>query len=133
MAEAGAPVGGRLLSELANAMVALHREHFGRGPGAAKVSMVDDMVVCVLTDIYTQVERTLVRAGQADRVRETRQLHQLALEPEFTSIVERIAARRVTAFVSSVHFDPDIAVELFLLEPQGQRQADGSRRKISTE
>jgi len=133
MADSDAPVGGRLLSELANAMVALHREHFGRGPGAAKASMVDDMLICVLTDIYTQVERTLVRAGQADRVRETRQLHQLALEAEFTGLVERITARPVTAFVSSVHFDPDIAVELFLLEPRGRGQEGGSRRKSSAE
>jgi len=116
-ADAGAPVGGRLLSQLANAMVALHRDHFGRGPAAAKVSIVDDMVVCVLSDIYTQVERTLVLAGQADRVRETRQLHQLALKEEFTRAVERLTRRRVAAFVSSVQFDPDLAVELFLLEP----------------
>jgi uncharacterized protein YbcI len=116
MPESDAPVGGRLLSELANSMVALHRDHFGRGPGAAKASMVDDMVLCVLTDIYTQVERTLIRAGQAERVRETRQLHQLALEGEFTRAVEELTRRRVVAFVSSVHFDPDLAVELFLLE-----------------
>jgi uncharacterized protein YbcI len=118
MAEADAPVGGQLLSELANAMVALHRDHFGRGPGAAKVSMVDDMVVCVLTDIYTQVEKTLVRAGQTERVRETRQLHQIALRDEFVAAIERVTGRSVSAFVSSVHFDPDLAVELFLLEPE---------------
>jgi uncharacterized protein YbcI len=133
MGEADAPVGGRLLSELANAMVALHREHFGRGPGAAKASMVDDMVVCVLTDVYTQVERTLIRAGQGDRVRETRQMHQIAMQDEFVAAVERVTRRTVDAFVSSVHFDPDLAVELFLLEPEDPGQPDGSSLKNSSE
>jgi uncharacterized protein YbcI len=109
--------GGRLLTELSNSMVALHREHFGRGPGAAKSAIVDDMVICTLTDVYTAVERTLIRSGNRERVRDTRQLHQLALADEFKRRVEAITGRRVSAFVSSVHFDPDMAIELFILEP----------------
>jgi uncharacterized protein YbcI len=107
-------------------MVALHREHFGRGPGAATSVYVDDLVVCTLTDIYTQVEKTLVRAGNRDRVRDTRLLHQLALEPEFKRPVEELTGRAVSAFVSSVHFDPDLAVEVFLLEPADAGDAVGS-------
>ena len=106
-----------MLTQLSNAMVALHREHFGRGPGAAKTVFADDMVVCILSDVYTQVEKTLIRAGNVDRVRETRQLHQLALEPEFTRPVQELTGRRVQTFVSAVGFDPDLAIELFLLEP----------------
>ena len=97
-------------------MVALHREHFGRGPGAAKSLYVDDLVVCVLTDVYTQVERTLIKAGQIERVRETRQLHQRAMRDRFVEPIERLTGRRVVAFVSAVHFDPDLAVETFVLE-----------------
>jgi uncharacterized protein YbcI len=119
MVDRGARARGQTLTEISNAMVALHREHFGRGPGAAKSVMVDDMIVCTLTDIYTAVEKTLIRAGNIDRVRDTRQLHQIALEREFVAPVEQITGRRVDAFISSVHFDPDIAVEMFLLAPQG--------------
>ena len=68
--------GGRLLTDLSNALVALHRKHYGRGPGAAKSFIADDLVVCVLSDVYTTVERTLVEAGKTDHVREARQLHQ---------------------------------------------------------
>jgi uncharacterized protein YbcI len=118
VADSDAPTGGRLLTELSNAMVALHREHFGRGPGAAKTWVADDMVVCTLSDVYTHVEKTLIRSGHIDRVRETRMLHQLALEREFTRPVEELTGRRVMAFVSSVHFDPDLSVELFMLEPR---------------
>jgi uncharacterized protein YbcI len=119
MAERETPTGGRLLTEISNAMVALHREHFGRGPGAAKTSITDGLVVCVLSDVYTQVERTLVRAGRIDHVRRTRTLHQEALEAEYREPIERITGRTVSAFLSVVHFDPDLAVEIFLLEPEG--------------
>ncbi|HEU4737248.1 MAG TPA: Na-translocating system protein MpsC family protein, partial [Solirubrobacterales bacterium] len=109
------PRGGQALVELSNAMVALHREYFGRGPGAAKSFVNDEMVVCVLSDIYTAVERTLIRAGQAEHVRRTRSLHQEALEDEYKARVEAIMDRPVEAFLSVVHVDPDVAIEVFLL------------------
>jgi uncharacterized protein YbcI len=111
-------VGGQLLTQLSNAMVALHREHIGRGPGAARTIVAGDMVICVLTDVYSKVEQTLIRGGQTERVRESRLLHQLAMEDEFKRPVEQMTGRKVIAFVSSVHFNPDLAVEMFLLEPE---------------
>lgn len=108
------PRGGHSLVELSNAMVALHRRYFGRGPGAAKSFATDDMAVCVLSDIYTQVEKTLIGAGQAEHVRRTRNLHQEALEGEYKSCVEGVTGRAVTAFLSVVHVDPDVAIDVFL-------------------
>ena len=108
------PKGGQALVELSNAMVALHREHFGRGPGAAKSFITDEMAVCVLSDIYTAVERTLIGAGQAEHVRRTRGLHQEALQDEYKTRAEEIMGRPVSAFLSVVHVDPDVAIEIFL-------------------
>jgi uncharacterized protein YbcI len=115
MAGKETPKGGQALVELSNAMVALHREYFGRGPGAAKSFINDETVVCVLSDIYTAVERTLIGAGQAEHVRRTRSLHQEALEDKYKSSVEEIMGRPVEAFLSVVHVDPDVAIEVFLL------------------
>ena len=115
MAGKETPKGGQALVELSNAMVALHREYFGRGPGAAKSFVDDEMVVCVLSDIYTAVERTLIAAGQAEHVRRTRGLHLKALEDEYKASVEAITGRPVEAFLSAVHVDPDVAIEVFLL------------------
>jgi uncharacterized protein YbcI len=103
------------MSEISNAMVALHREHFGRGPGAARTLVADGLIVCVLTDVYTTVERTLLKAGQVDHVREARLLHQRALEDEYKATVEKIAGQRVEAFLGVTHVDPDVAVATFLL------------------
>ena len=116
------PKGGHALVELSNAMVALHREHFGRGPGAAKSFVTDEMVVCVLSDIYTAVERTLIRAGQAEHVRHTRALHQEALKDEYKASVERIMGRPVDAFLSVVHVEPDVAIEVFLLGERAEAE-----------
>lgn len=107
--------GGRRLVELSNAMVALHREHFGRGPGAAKSFVNDEMAICLLSDVYTAAERTLIGAGQEEHVRRTRALHQVALEDEYKASAERILGRPVAAFLSVVHVDPDVAIEVFLL------------------
>jgi len=115
VAEKGIPTGGKALAELSNALVALHRDHFGRGPGAAKSFINDELVVCMLSDIYTPAERTLIRAGQSEHVRRIRVLHQEALEDEYRAIVERILGHPVTAFLSVVHVDPDVAIEVFLL------------------
>jgi uncharacterized protein YbcI len=115
IAEKGTAIGGQVLAELSNAMVALHREYFGRGPGAARSFASDGMVVCVLTDIYTQVEKTLIRAGQFDHVRDTRALHQEALEADYKRRVEEVTGRPVEAFLRVVHVDPDVSVEVFLL------------------
>ena len=110
-----------MLAELSNAMVALHREDFGRGPGAARSFASDGMVVCVLTDIYTQVEKTLIRAGQFDHVRDTRALHQEALEADYKRRVEEVTGRPVEAFLRVVHVDPDVSVEVFLLSGSDER------------
>lgn len=109
------PKGGSALVELSNAMVALHREYFGRGPGAARSFVNEEVAVCVLSDIYTAVERTLIRAGQAEHVRQTRSLHHKALEDEYKATAERIMGRPVEAFLSVVNIEPDVAIEIFLL------------------
>jgi uncharacterized protein YbcI len=63
------------------------------------------------------VERTLIDAGQQEGVKETRQLFQMAMAERFTERVEEITGRKVAAFMSQVHFDPDVAAEIFVLEP----------------
>jgi uncharacterized protein YbcI len=111
------------LTELSNTAVALHREHFGRGPGAAKTHIVDNLVVCVLTDVFTPPERTLIEAGQEERVREIRAIHRDATESVYKSRMEAVLGRRVEAHMSSIHFDPDVAVDVFVL---GAEPTDGA-------
>ncbi len=103
------------LTAISNTAVALHREHFGRGPGAAKTHVADNLIVCVLNDIFTPVERTLIEAGQIERVRDTRSAHCAATENVYKARMEEVIGRSVEAHLSSVSADPDIAVEIFVL------------------
>jgi hypothetical protein len=39
------------------------------------------------------------------------------MERHFTNVVEEATTRRVIAYMSQVHEDPELAVEVFVLEP----------------
>jgi uncharacterized protein YbcI len=75
--------------------------------------------IAFLEDIYTPVERTLIEAGEQEAVKHTRQVFQVAMRERFSEAVEAITGRKVVAFMSQVHFDPDLAAEIFVLEPVG--------------
>jgi uncharacterized protein YbcI len=47
-----------------------------------------------------------------------RRSFQQAMEEEFTKIVEHAIGRRVIAYMSQVHEGPDMAAEIFVLEPE---------------
>ena len=40
----------------------------------------------------------------------------------FTEAVETATGRKVRAFLSQIHFDPDISCEIFVLEPDGSAE-----------
>jgi uncharacterized protein YbcI len=114
---------GRQAALISNAITRLHRDHYGRGATAARTIIQRNYVVCFLEDIYTPVERTLIDAGRTDTVRETRNTFQDAMGPKFREAVEEAMGRTVVAFMSQVHFDPDMAAEVFVLEPQEEDRA----------
>jgi uncharacterized protein YbcI len=74
-------------------------------------------VVCILRGGFTTVERTLLDTGEVESVYQMRRSFQQAMEEEFRSVVEEATGRKVIAYMSSIHVEPDLAVELFVLEP----------------
>lgn len=108
---------GAIRSALANAVVRLHAEHFGRGPTRARAHLGDDHVLVLLEDVLTVVERTLASAGRADQVLATRAAFAEAMHDRFVADVEAICGRRVRAYLSRTSVDPELTAELFLLEP----------------
>jgi uncharacterized protein YbcI len=65
----------------------------------------------------TKGEQTLVSDGKLELVLSTRRAYQDSMRVDAISAVETIAGRRVLAFMSNNNIDPDLAVELFVLEP----------------
>jgi uncharacterized protein YbcI len=80
---------GELAAALANAIVALTADYTGRGSSKSRCYVHTDLVVCVLHDSLTS---------------------------ELVEIVERLTGRKVAAFMSSNHVNPDVAIESFVLE-----------------
>jgi uncharacterized protein YbcI len=120
---------GEVLAGISSGIVGLYREHFGKGPTKAKTYVLDDLVICVLRDGLTTVERTLFAEGKADSVREMRTAFQDAVADKFKSVVEDLTGRRVIAFMSQAHVNPDLAIEVFFLdgaiEHNGVHETDG--------
>ena len=62
----------------------------------------------------------MIEAGHFGQVRQTRQTFQDTVGASFTGLVEAATGRRVVAFFSQVHTDPDMALEGFVLEPDSR-------------
>ncbi|TMK66594.1 MAG: DUF2294 domain-containing protein [Actinobacteria bacterium] len=114
----------RRATTISNAMTQMHREYYGRGATSVRTVIDRNHVVTFLEDILTPMERTLVDAGEIEPVRQARLAFQKAMRTRFIDTIESATGRKVRAFLSQVHFDPDIAAELFVLEPNGTQQDD---------
>jgi uncharacterized protein YbcI len=79
----------RTLLDIANLMVHLYKDTFGRGPSKTRAQFSgSDTLVVLLEDMMTIAERQLVALGEPARVREQRLFLQLALEDKKRSEVE---------------------------------------------
>ena len=108
--------GGEHAAAISNAVVQIFAECYGRGPTKAKTYLFENYVFCVLEDILTTVERTLVNNGKENLVREVRLTFQEEVADRFTSAIEEIVGRRVVTYHSQVVFHPPMAFEIFVLE-----------------
>jgi uncharacterized protein YbcI len=108
-------------------------EYTGRGPTKARTYVNDDIVTVVLQDTLTKGERSLVADGLDETVLTTRKAFQGTMSQDLISGVEGILGRRVAAFLSDNHIEPDIAVEVFVLAPDGAApRGDGARGRAKT-
>ena len=95
-------------------MVRLHERYYHRPPGSAKSQfMGDGLIACVLGNVYTDVEKTLIELERAPIVQDNRNAFQQAMEERFIGTVEQLSGREVVLFVSSHNVGPDLEVELF--------------------
>jgi uncharacterized protein YbcI len=106
------------LADVGRGLAELHTQYYGKGPSKARTYMLNDTVFCLLEGGFTTVERTLIADGNSEAVHEIRRSFQQAMEQPFKDVVEGATNRSVLAYMSQIHTSPDLAVELFVLEPQ---------------
>jgi uncharacterized protein YbcI len=116
MTDSTIPPRGEMLAAISRGLVRLHRQYYGKGPTKAKTYAVNDTVICMLRGGFTAAEQTLIRDGKSDDVEYIRRSFQKTMKMQFIKVVEEATARHVIAYMSQVHADPDMAVELFVLE-----------------
>jgi len=117
---------GGALAQVSSAMVALHKEQFGRGPRRARSHFAGaDILVCVLEDALLPAELTMVSMGDQQRVRESRMYLQVATADQFITAVEDIVGRKVHAFSSATDPDHNSVFEVFTFEPDPASDGHG--------
>ena len=124
--------GGQLLAAISNRIVAMLREHYGRGPINAKTYVMDDMIIVVLRGSgFIPLEQTIMDSGEPERVLAIREDFQRVMAGRFQQVIEELTGRNVVAFVSRGHVEPDITMEIFFIDGplRGFGRPDSSERK----
>ena len=120
------PHDGPLAAEISNTVVMALARTTGRGPTKAKTTLGDNGVFVVLQDSMTRGEQTLADAGEGEAVLDLRRRWQRVMKDQISREIEELTGRKVIGFMSDNHIDPDLAVEVFVLEPlpDGERAGE---------
>jgi uncharacterized protein YbcI len=121
MSQDGGKATGVELSAITVAMVQLHRRFYGKGPTEAKTYAVNDTILCMLHGGFTTVEKTLMADGKIQEVEGIRRSFQRTMKGRFVEVIESTLDRKVLGYMSQINVDPDVAIELFLLEPHHEK------------
>ena len=111
---------------LAEELMRIHCESYGKGAALCRVHILDDMVVALLDQMeLLPNEEFMIEAGKGDAVIEIRSRYQQAIETAFRAAVERSTGRKVTSFASKTKLDPNYCVEIFRLAPPSRTGLEG--------
>jgi uncharacterized protein YbcI len=116
MLESKPPSGGELNAAITREVIRVQNENHGRGPRKAFSFHNGNVLTTVLEDVLTAAERRLASNGESEAVLQMRRLYQRIMAPELKKSVEEITGCKVTAFMSDTHIEPDMAIEVFILD-----------------
>ena len=109
--------GGHLLAAISTSIVQILREHYGRGPMKAKTYALDDIIVVVMRGSgFTPLEQTIMDSGEPDRVIAMREDFQRVMASRYKQTIQELTGRKVLAFLSQAHVEPDITMEIFFVD-----------------
>ena len=110
--------GGSLRSALANAIVGVMKQYYGKGPTGAKAWILDDYVFVALEGGLTRNEESLIADGKEDVVRSYRLAFEETMTDVMVGAVAELTGREVLTYHSQVVFHPVRAFEIFVLAPE---------------
>jgi uncharacterized protein YbcI len=109
---------GGVEREISRGIVALYKEYMGRGPTSARTFINRDVVTCVVGDALTKAERQLAESDRGHVVREIRRQFQEAMSEDVKRLAAEVTGREVICMLSDHDPIRDIAVEVWVLEPE---------------
>jgi uncharacterized protein YbcI len=109
---------GSVRTALANAMVGMKKQYYGKGPTGAKAWLLDDYAFVAMEGGLTRNEETLLADGKEDVVRAYRLAFQESMSHTTMSAVEEIMGRPVLTYHSQIVFNPTRSFEIFVLGPE---------------
>jgi len=114
----GAPLsGGHLLAAISTSIVGIMHDHYGRGPMKAKTYALDYLIIVVMRGSgFTPLEQTHMNSGEAEHVVSMREDFQRLMASRYKEVIESLTGRTVLAFLGRSHVEPDITMEVFLMD-----------------
>jgi uncharacterized protein YbcI len=97
-------------------VVRIHTAHVGRGPKKSSSFHNGNVIVTIMEQVTTHAEQNLASNGERDGVLGVRQIFQRTMAGELKEAIERLTQRRVVAVMGDNHLDPDMAIEVFILD-----------------
>ncbi|MGZ4182307.1 MAG: Na-translocating system protein MpsC family protein [Solirubrobacteraceae bacterium] len=116
MTETAVLTGGEPNAAVTSALVGIHNQYLGRGSKTASTFHYGNVIVTLMNDVLTHAEKSLTETRETDAVTHMRHVFQGTMEADFREVVERLTGRKVLAFISGNHVDPDVAAERFILD-----------------
>lgn len=108
--------GGELNAAVTREVVRIHTAAIGRGPRKSYSFYNGDTLVTVLLEVLTKAEQNLLAYDEGEAVLATRRLSQRAMTEELKAAVARLTGRGVVALMYDNHLDPDMAIQVFVLD-----------------
>lgn len=109
--------GGELNAAITSELVRIHTAAIGRGPRKSYSFHSGETLITIMLGVLTRAEQTLVSYGEGEAVLAMRRLSQRAMADDMKAAVTKVTGRQVLAQMSDNHLDPDMAVQVFVLEP----------------
>jgi uncharacterized protein YbcI len=114
-----------LLAGFSRDIVQIYARQMGRGPTKARSFLSGDHALCVLEDVFTRAEQTLIASGHAEHVVEARRGLQEAIHPELIRAAEERTGRGVKACLGQVDPAANVAIEYFQFDGQSSYDEQG--------
>lgn len=104
-------------SRIADAIVRVYKQQYGRGPQNIKVHFTGDAVLALMRGGFTVVEESLRKAGAAEAVRDQRRAFGDMVRSDLAAAVNDVIGRQVVAVLADTAQDPDLGAIVFVLAP----------------